>query len=152
MREFPGLDRRRHSSRTLSIIVDIGLVCLPSLGELSAKSLFLAYDVPPTVASRVLFHAGERRANALCQALDDISSPERTKNSRAGSSTCTLAPGGDKNLVAALRGALQAMMLTHGCRVKLDVAFGVLNFEREMLLLREALELLSIDPDELPEW
>lgn len=54
----------------------------------------------------------------------------------------------DAKLAAALQRALQAMMLTHGGRITMVGVSGTLNFEREMLAMREALALLAIDPDE----
>lgn len=58
-----------------------------------------------------------------------------------------IAPDPHGKLVAALQGALQAMMLTHGFRIGISDSSGYLNFEREMLSLREALMMLSVDPD-----
>lgn len=55
----------------------------------------------------------------------------------------------DGKLVAALRSALQAMILTNGVRITMVGMSGSLNYEREMLLLRDALTLLAVDPDEL---
>lgn len=54
----------------------------------------------------------------------------------------------DGKIVSALHRALQAMMLTHGGRITMVGVSGTLNFEREMLGLREALSLLAVDPDE----
>lgn len=54
----------------------------------------------------------------------------------------------DGKIVNALHRALQAMMLTHGGRITMVGVSGTLNFEREMLGLREALALLAVDPDE----
>jgi hypothetical protein len=152
MHEYSGVDRRLQSGRPLSIIVDIGLMCVSSLGARSARLLYLAHEVPSTVASRVLFHASERRANALGQILGSLGSCASAGKIREESTPCQSAPNDDKKYAAALCGAFRAMMLTHGCRVELDAGFGTLNFEWEMSLLREALELISIDPDGLPEW
>lgn len=152
MRDFSGLDRRLQTGQPLAIIVEIGLFCLPTLGERSARLLFRAHDVPSTVASRVLFHPDERRRNAICHLLDNESPCGSTQTNSAASETVQPVPDRDKSLAAALRNALRAMMLTHGCRVAIDEGFGVLNFEREMLLLRGALGLLSINPDDLAEW
>lgn len=71
MHEFPGLDRRRQASRPLSIVVDIGLTCLSSIGEKATKQLFLTHNVPSTVAARVLFHAEQRRRTELERAVDE---------------------------------------------------------------------------------
>lgn len=54
----------------------------------------------------------------------------------------------DAKLVAALQRVLQAMMLTHGGRITMIGVSGTLNFEREMLAVREALALLAVDLDE----
>lgn len=54
----------------------------------------------------------------------------------------------DGKIVAALRRALQAMMLTHGGKITMIGISGTLNYEQEMLGLREALALLAVDPDE----
>ena len=56
----------------------------------------------------------------------------------------------DSEVVAALRGALEAMQLTHGARVIMGGVTGLLNFEKQMLDVRTALSLLCVDPDELP--
>ena len=56
----------------------------------------------------------------------------------------------DGKIVTALHRALEAMMLTHGGRITMVGVSGTLNFEREMLGLREALALLAVDPDESP--
>lgn len=71
MREFSGQDRRRQSSRPLSIVVDVGVVCLDSLGERTARLLYLTHNVPSTVAVRVLFHAEARRATELERAIQN---------------------------------------------------------------------------------
>ncbi len=71
MHDFPRIDRRLQSNRPLSIVVDVGVVCHASLGERTAKLLLLAHDVPSTIAARVLFHPGARRATELEQAADD---------------------------------------------------------------------------------
>lgn len=55
----------------------------------------------------------------------------------------------DTKLAAALRGALQAMMLTHGSTITMVGVSGSLNFERQMLELTEALILLAVETDEL---
>lgn len=65
MQDFEGLDRRRPSNRPLSIVVDVGVTCLASLGETTARLLFLAHNVPSTIAVRVLFHVQARRATEL---------------------------------------------------------------------------------------
>lgn len=54
----------------------------------------------------------------------------------------------DGKIVTALHRALEAMMLTHGGKITMLGVSGTLNFEREMLGLREALSLLAVDPDE----
>lgn len=54
----------------------------------------------------------------------------------------------DAIVAAALRGALQAMMLTHGAKITMAAVSGTLNYEREMLELRDALLILGLDPDE----
>lgn len=54
----------------------------------------------------------------------------------------------DGKIIASLQRALQAMALTHGGRITMVGVSGALNFEKEMLGLREALTLLAIDPDE----
>lgn len=54
----------------------------------------------------------------------------------------------DAKIVSALHRALQAMMLTHGGKITMVGVSGTLNFEREMLGMREALALLAVDPDE----
>lgn len=54
----------------------------------------------------------------------------------------------DGKIIAALQRALQALTLTHGGSITMAGVSGTLNFEREMLDLREALTLLAVDPDE----
>lgn len=54
----------------------------------------------------------------------------------------------DAKLVAALEGALQALMLTHGGVITMAGVSGFLNFKRTMLELTEALTLLAVEPDE----
>ena len=71
MSKFSGPDRRRQSSRGLSVVVDVGIVCLDSLGERTAKLLYLTHNVPATVAARVLFHSEARRATELTCALEE---------------------------------------------------------------------------------
>jgi hypothetical protein len=65
MEDFAGRDRRHPSNNSLSIVVDVGVTCLVSLGEKTAKLLFLAHNVPSTIAARVIFHEHTRRATAL---------------------------------------------------------------------------------------
>jgi hypothetical protein len=65
MEDFAGRDRRHPSNKSLSIVVDVGVTCLLSLGERTAKLLFLAHNVPSTIAARVIFHEHDRRASAL---------------------------------------------------------------------------------------
>lgn len=65
MENFSGLDRRHRSNRPLSIVVDVGVTCLASLGEKTARLIFLAHNVPSTIAVRVLFHEHARRATEL---------------------------------------------------------------------------------------
>lgn len=65
MDDFSGRERRHISNRALSIVVDVGVTCLVSLGERTAKLLFLAHNVPSTIAARVIFHEHARRATAL---------------------------------------------------------------------------------------
>lgn len=72
MHDLTRPDRRLQSNRTLSIVVDVGVVCHASLGQTTAKLLFLAHDVPSTVAARVLFHTGERRVTELERAADEV--------------------------------------------------------------------------------
>ncbi len=62
--------------------------------------------------------------------------------------TCMATDERDGKLVAALQGALQAMMLTHGCTITMIVVSGSLNFERQMFELSEALMLLAVEPAE----
>lgn len=71
MRKFSGPDRRRPSSQALSVVVDVGIVCLDSLGEGTAKLLYLTHNVPSTVATRVLFHKDARRTTELTRAVED---------------------------------------------------------------------------------
>ena len=54
----------------------------------------------------------------------------------------------DSAVIAALRAALEAMQLTHGARIIMGGVTGSLNFEQQMLDLRDALSLLCVDPDE----
>lgn len=54
----------------------------------------------------------------------------------------------DAQLVAAWRGSLEAMMLTHGAKIIYDGVIATLNFEQQMLSIRSALVLLCVDPDE----
>lgn len=70
MHNLPRLDRRLQSNRPLSIVVDVGVICHSSIGERSAPLLFLAHEVPSTVAARVLFHPGARRVTELERAAD----------------------------------------------------------------------------------
>lgn len=65
MEDFTGRDRRHASNSSLSILVDVGVTCLVSLGERTAKLLFLAHNVPSTIAARVIFHEHARRATAF---------------------------------------------------------------------------------------
>jgi hypothetical protein len=54
----------------------------------------------------------------------------------------------DSVVVAALRAALEAMQLTHGATIIRGGVTGSLNFEKQMLDLRDSLSLFSVDPDE----
>lgn len=54
----------------------------------------------------------------------------------------------DAKIVSALKRALEAMALTHGGRINMAGIAGTLNYEPEMLSLRDALALLGVDPDE----
>lgn len=51
-------------------------------------------------------------------------------------------------VVEALKSAIFAMVLTHGCNIKLDGVTGKLNFAREISKLRDALFLLGVDTTE----
>lgn len=50
--------------------MDVGIVCLNSLGEKTAKLLYLTHNVPSTVGTRVLFHKEARRATELARAVE----------------------------------------------------------------------------------
>lgn len=54
-------DRRKTGNRTLSALVDKALICRAFLGAEGASVLFRAFNVPSTVAVRVLFHETLRR-------------------------------------------------------------------------------------------
>lgn len=54
----------------------------------------------------------------------------------------------DGRVVAALQQALEAMRLTHGARITMCGVSGTLNYEQQMLAVRDALFLLCVDPDE----
>lgn len=54
-------DRRKTGNRTLSALVDRALTCRVFLGAEAASVLFRAFNVPSTVAVRVLFHEALRR-------------------------------------------------------------------------------------------
>ena len=54
----------------------------------------------------------------------------------------------DAQLVSVLRGSLEAMMLTHGAKIIYDGVIATLNFEPQLLSIRDALVLLCVDPDE----
>ena len=47
-----------------------------------------------------------------------------------------------------LRSRAYSRMLTYGGKITMVGVSGTLNFEREMLAVREALALLAVDPDE----
>lgn len=51
-------------------------------------------------------------------------------------------------LVSALRGSLEAMMLTHRAKIIYDGVIATLNFKPQMLSIRDALVLLCVDSDE----
>lgn len=76
MHKFSGPDRRRRSSQALSVIVDVGIVCLDSLGERTAKLFYLTHNVPSTVATRVLFHRDARRTSELTRAVEDATTSQ----------------------------------------------------------------------------
>lgn len=54
----------------------------------------------------------------------------------------------DSTVIAALRNALEVMQLTHGARITMAGVAGSLNYEKQMLALRDALFVLCVDPDE----
>ena len=51
-------------------------------------------------------------------------------------------------VVRALTDALEVMKLTHGAKITMAGVTGTLNYEKQMLDLRDALLLLCVDPDE----
>lgn len=53
----------------------------------------------------------------------------------------------DAKVIAMLRGALEAIELTHGLRLAMRGVTGVLNYKKEILALRAALMLLGADLD-----
>ncbi|WLI89229.1 hypothetical protein Q4S45_21445 [Massilia sp. R2A-15] len=54
----------------------------------------------------------------------------------------------DGQVIAALQNSLEAMRLTHGARITMCGVSGTLNFEPQMLAIRDALSRLGVDPDE----
>lgn len=149
MHDFSCFDRRIQSNRPLSIVVDAGVICHASLGEKAATQLFLVHGVPSTVAARVLFDPGARRFPSWSeQRTIPRGSPVPERRTRTADAVGTTAAERDTRLVAALQGAFQAMMLTHGSTITMAGTSGNLNFGRQMVELTEALILLAAEPDE----
>lgn len=71
MHHFSGPDRRIGANTALSVLVNVAINCLQTLGENAARLFFTSHHVPSTIAARVLFHPTRRRKIEVHTAASD---------------------------------------------------------------------------------